>query len=113
MRNKYLNRKKLRNQNREEGGAIEEIRPNVNNSQLLENDKNEEKNPIPAKSKSEQSFSILSDRSKDEKQNTFSFTGKNDKRKDKRLIIQQNKEEEIKTQIMDDFKKNFYFFKSN
>ena len=110
MRNKYLNRKKLRNQNREEGSAIEKRRQNVNNSQLLENDKSEEKNPIPAKSKSEQSSSTLSARSKDERLNTFSFTGKKDRRKDKRLIIQQNKEEEIKTHIMDDFNKKFLFF---
>jgi hypothetical protein len=78
MRKKYLRKKQMRTS--DENSIPEEIRSNVNNSIFLKKDKSEGKE---SKNKSEQSSSTLSNRAKDEKQNTFSYRGKKDKREDK------------------------------
>lgn len=103
----YLNKKKLRNSNKEEFSIIEEIGPNANNSMPLEKDISEDKNSITEKSKSELSSSTISARSKSEKLNTFSFIGRKDKTNNKKM--KKNKEKEIKNHKSDDFNEKFLF----
>ena len=86
MRNNYLKKKKIRSQNKEESNITEEVGPNINNSIRSENDKSENKISTPGKSKSEQSSSTISDKNKSEEPHS----------KDKRTLIKQKKEEEIK-----------------
>ena len=102
MRNKYLNKKKIRQQNKKEESIKEEIRTKSNNSILSDSDKTESKISIPAQSKSEQSSSTLSAKNKIKVPHIFSSIDKKDVRKDKTKLIQQNKEKEIKIQNMDE-----------
>ena len=101
MRKQYLNKKKIRQQNKEES-IKEEIRTKSNNSIPSDSDKTEDKISNPAQSKSEQSSSTLSAKDKSKVPHIFSSKEKKDVIKDKTKLIQKNKEKEIKIQNTDE-----------